>query len=58
MSKSCENCGCAIRSGLCTNCQEEAYIAYYQAPEQEFSEGFMEKANSQMYKNYEGKSYE
>ncbi|WP_338561803.1 hypothetical protein [Erwinia sp. E_sp_B04_7] len=44
MSKSCENCGCAIRSGYCTNCQEEAYIAFVQAPEIEFSEPFMEKA--------------
>ncbi|WP_267145274.1 hypothetical protein [Winslowiella arboricola] len=44
MSKECENCGCRIRSGYCTNCQEEAYIAFAQAPEMEFSEGFMDKA--------------
>lgn len=49
MSKTCENCGCAKRNGLCTNCQEEAYIAYYQAPEMEFSKEFMEKANQQLH---------
>ncbi len=47
MSKCCENCGCAIRSGYCTNCQEEAYIAFVQAPEMNFSEPFMEKAFQQ-----------
>lgn len=44
MTKYCENCGCAIRSGYCTNCQEEAYIAFVQAPEMEFSEEFMREA--------------
>lgn len=44
MAKQCENCGCAIRSGYCTNCQEEAYIAFVQAPEMDFSEDFMRKA--------------
>jgi len=44
MAKHCENCGCAIRSGYCTNCQEEAYIALVQAPEMDFSEDFMRKA--------------
>lgn len=44
MSKHCENCGCAIRSGYCTNCQEEAYIAFVQAPEMEFSEEFLREA--------------
>lgn len=44
MRKHCENCGCAIHSGYCTNCQEEAYIAFVQAPEMEFSREFMEKA--------------
>ena len=47
MSKHCENCGCAIRSGYCTNCQEEAYIAFVQAPEMEFSEEFMRAAFQQ-----------
>lgn len=44
MSTHCENCGCKIRSGYCTNCQEEAYIAFVQAPEMSFSEDFMGKA--------------
>ncbi|EOW13447.1 hypothetical protein A1WQ_03267 [Escherichia coli KTE103] len=44
MSKHCENCGCAIRSRYCTNCQEEAYIAFVQAPEMEFSEEFLREA--------------
>ncbi len=44
MSKHCENCGCAIRSGYCTNCQEEAYIAFVQAPEMEFSKEFLREA--------------
>jgi len=47
MSRHCENCGCAIRSGYCTNCQEEAYIAFVQAPEMEFSEEFMRAAFQQ-----------
>ncbi|MBU9866791.1 hypothetical protein [Rahnella aceris] len=48
MKKHCENCGCAIRSGYCTNCQEEAYIAFVQAPEMDFSKEFMAKAWEQV----------
>lgn len=48
MKKHCENCGCAIRSGYCTNCQEEAYIAFVQVPEMEFSKEFMSKAWEQV----------
>lgn len=48
MSRHCENCGCAIRSGYCTNCQEEAYIAFVQAPEMDFSREFMDKAWDQV----------
>ncbi|KDE33126.1 hypothetical protein AW40_29465 [Kosakonia radicincitans UMEnt01/12] len=44
MSQYCEDCGCRKVSGYCTNCQEEAYIAFEQAPEMEFSEEFMRKA--------------
>lgn len=47
MSKHCENCGCRKVSGYCTNCQEEAYIAYEQAPEMDFSPEFMHTANEQ-----------
>ncbi len=48
MAEYCEDCGCRKVSGYCTNCQEEAYIAYEQAPEMEFSPEFMEKANEQL----------
>lgn len=48
MSRHCENCGCAIRSGYCTNCQEEAYIVFVQAPEMDFSREFMDKAWEQV----------
>ena len=44
MSQHCEDCGCRKVSGYCTNCQEEAYIAFEQAPEMDFSEEFMSKA--------------
>ncbi|WP_311778986.1 MULTISPECIES: hypothetical protein [Pantoea] len=44
MSGHCDNCGCRKVSGYCTNCQEEAYIVFEQAPEMEFSEEFMQKA--------------
>jgi len=30
---SCEDCGCTLRSGICTNCHEELYINDYQMPE-------------------------
>lgn len=44
MADHCENCGCRIVSGYCTNCQEEAYIAFIQAPGMNFSEEFMQRA--------------
>lgn len=44
MSNYCENCGCRKVSGYCTNCHEEAYIAFEQTPDHQFSEGFMAKA--------------
>ena len=33
MSKTCEDCGTTLRSGICTNCMEELYINDYQMPE-------------------------
>ncbi len=48
MSEYCEDCGCRKVAGYCTNGQEEAYIAYEQGPEMEFSPEFMEKANEQL----------
>lgn len=47
----CSDCGCRIRSGYCTNCQEEAYIANVQAPDQEFSQEFMQRAEEQSYQD-------
>lgn len=44
MSNYCDDCGCRKVLNYCTNCQEEAYIAFQQAPEMEFSEEFMRKA--------------
>lgn len=48
MSKHCEDCGCRLSDGYCTNCQEEAYIAFVQAPDQDFSKEFMGKAWEQI----------
>jgi hypothetical protein len=31
--KTCEDCGSKLRSGICTNCNEELYINDYQMPE-------------------------
>lgn len=44
MSAHCDDCGCRKVSGYCTNCHEEAYIAFEQAPDMQFSEEFMQKA--------------
>ena len=49
MSK-CENCGSTLRSGLCTNCQEELYIWDWQMDEQDrktASKEFMDKVEEQ-----------
>ena len=45
----CSDCGCRIRSGYCTNCQEEAYIMDVQAAEMdiEFSPEFSQVAAEQ-----------
>ena len=50
--KTCEDCGCRLREGLCTNCQEELYIYLYQLPEIDdpdfvVSEEFMETVREQ-----------
>ncbi len=44
MANYCDNCGCRKSNGYCTGCEEEAYIAFVQDPDYEFSEPFMEKA--------------
>lgn len=50
--KTCPDCGCRIREGMCTNCQEELYILTYQIPEIDdpnftVSNEFREKAEEQ-----------
>jgi hypothetical protein len=51
VSEYCENCGCRMYGGLCSGCQEEAYILMHQQPEASecaFSDEFMEAAGDQM----------
>lgn len=45
----CENCGCGLHNGICSNCHEESYILTYQSDGIDFplSDEFIEKANSQ-----------
>lgn len=45
----CENCGCRVYSGICSNCCEELYILEHQAAdiEQPLSEEFLAKAAEQ-----------
>lgn len=53
MSK-CENCGSTLRSGICTNCQEELYIWDYQMEDQDkqkASKEFKDKVEEQ--RNYQ-----
>ena len=48
--KYCENCGCILeKSGICSNCHEELFIATYQAEDIEYplSEEFQEKMAKQ-----------
>ena len=42
----CENCGCPLNHGICSNCQEEAYILGHQAEYIDFqlSDQFIERA--------------
>lgn len=49
MAERCEDCGCRLSGGICSNCQEELYIVTEQA---EFIDGplskeFLEKADEQ-----------
>lgn len=44
----CENCGCKMSNGLCSNCQEEAYIIENQFEYIDtISDEFAEKAKKQ-----------
>ena len=45
----CNDCGCRTSNGLCSNCQEEAYIIENQSEyiETPLSENFADKAQRQ-----------
>lgn len=47
--KACENCGCRIYNGICTNCEEENYIfeTQYEWLPDNISEEFQEKVTEQ-----------
>ncbi len=47
--KECEDCGCKLINGICTNCHEELYINDYQMPEfpMEVSNEWNEKVKQQ-----------
>lgn len=44
--KYCDDCGCGLRNGICSNCDEEAYIVEFQGEfiEEPLSEEFQQKA--------------
>ena len=44
----CEDCGCRLSAGICSNCQEELYILEYQGDYiEEISQEFKDKVNEQ-----------
>lgn len=51
--ESCEDCGCILRNGICTNCNEELYIFDYQMSDddelfdKELSKEFTDKVKEQ-----------
>lgn len=47
--RTCEDCGCRVYGGICTNCQEELYIMETQYHEDPFpiSKEFMNKVQEQ-----------
>jgi hypothetical protein len=49
--QACEDCGCRMYGGICSNCQEELYILENQAeyrPEDGYSDEFLEAAGEQL----------
>lgn len=48
MSK-CENCGCILEDGICSNCHEELFILTYQSDDiiEPVSDEFIRKAEEQ-----------
>ena len=47
MTKYCEDCGCILEGGICSNCQEELFIIRNQEIDFPLSKEFLEKANKQ-----------
>ena len=49
MSEHCEDCGCKVYGGICSNCQEEHFIMENQYHEDPYpvSDEFLEKAAEQ-----------
>jgi hypothetical protein len=49
MEKYCEDCGCILEGGVCSNCQEELFIIRNQLEDIDFplSKDFIDKANRQ-----------
>ncbi len=45
----CNDCGCKMSGGICSNCHEELYILEYQGDyiDSPLSDEFMEKAQEQ-----------
>lgn len=47
--RACENCGCRVYNGVCTNCHEETYILETQSEDMTYpiSDEFMQKVAEQ-----------
>jgi hypothetical protein len=47
--KYCEDCGCKLNNGICSNCQEELYIIenQYEYIDKPLSDKFINKAKEQ-----------
>lgn len=47
--QTCEDCGCRVYGGICSNCQEELYIVenQYDAIDAPLSREFMDKVEEQ-----------
>ena len=49
MSERCENCGCILEAGICSNCHEELFIMTFQNEDIKYplSDEFQDKAAKQ-----------
>ena len=49
--KTCEDCGCRVYNGICSNCKEELYIYETQFDDmiKPISDAFMKRVTEQMY---------